>query len=103
MNPTNFWRYVKTLNISGDGVTLVDNTLQFSESVPQDRQDALNAALVSYNPVTDDERDRIDALIVAKEREVTQRRLREAALTDQGRLWLEAKDAEIAALRAQRP
>lgn len=44
----------------------------------------------------------IDALakIVALERQVTERRYREAILTESGRAWLESKNAEIAALRA---
>ena len=44
----------------------------------------------------------IDAQILALEATVTQRRLREAALTDEGRAWLADLDAQIAALRAQR-
>lgn len=44
----------------------------------------------------------IDAQILALEATVTNRRLREAALTDEGRAWLADLDAQIAALRAQR-
>lgn len=40
--------------------------------------------------------------ILALEAAVTQRRLREAALTDEGKTWLADVDAQIAALRAQR-
>ena len=39
--------------------------------------------------------------ITAIESTITNRRLREAALTEEGKAWLAAKDAEIAALRAQ--
>lgn len=39
--------------------------------------------------------------IAALEATVTQRRMREAALTDQGKTWLAAVDAQIAALRVQ--
>ena len=39
--------------------------------------------------------------IAAIEATITQRRLREATLTEEGKAWLAAKDAEIAALRAQ--
>lgn len=44
----------------------------------------------------------IDAQILALEATVTQRRLREAALTDAGRAWMADVDAQIAALRSQR-
>lgn len=44
----------------------------------------------------------IDAQIQALEDSVTQRRLREAALTEPGRMWLADVDARITALRAQR-
>ena len=44
----------------------------------------------------------IDAQIQALENTVTQRRLREAALTEAGKAWLADVDAQIAALRAQR-
>jgi hypothetical protein len=44
----------------------------------------------------------IDAQILALEAAVTQRRLREAALTEAGTAWLADVDAQIAALRAQR-
>ncbi len=44
----------------------------------------------------------IDARILALEATVTQRRLREAALTEEGKTWLADLDARIAALRAQR-
>lgn len=44
----------------------------------------------------------IDAQILALEATVTQRRLREAAVTDEGRTWLVEVDTQIAALRAQR-
>lgn len=43
----------------------------------------------------------IDAQIRGLEATVTQRRLREAALTEAGRAWLADVDAQIAALRAQ--
>lgn len=39
--------------------------------------------------------------ITAIESTITNRRLREATLTEEGKAWLAAKDAEIAALRAQ--
>jgi hypothetical protein len=44
----------------------------------------------------------IDAQILALEATVTQRRMREAALTDEGKAWLADVDARITALRAQR-
>lgn len=44
----------------------------------------------------------IDAQIAALEATVTQRRLREAALTSDGKTWLANVDTQIAALRAQR-
>ena len=44
----------------------------------------------------------IDAQILALEATVTQRRLREAALTDEGKAWLADVDAQVAALRTQR-
>lgn len=44
----------------------------------------------------------IDAQIAALEASVTQRRLREAALTEAGKAWLADVDAQIAALRVQR-
>jgi len=44
----------------------------------------------------------IDAQILALEATVTQRRLREAALTEAGKAWLADLDAQIAALRVQR-
>jgi len=44
----------------------------------------------------------IDARIQALEASVTQRRLREAALTEAGKAWLADVDAQIAVLRAQR-
>lgn len=46
-------------------------------------------------------RESVLAQIVALEAQQTPRRIREAALTDEGRAWLEALDAQIAALRAQ--
>lgn len=39
--------------------------------------------------------------IAAVEVTITPRRMREATLTDEGKEWLAARDAEIAALRAQ--
>ena len=44
----------------------------------------------------------VDAQITALEASVTQRRLREAALTEDGRAWLADVDGRIAALRTQR-
>jgi uncharacterized protein involved in exopolysaccharide biosynthesis len=44
----------------------------------------------------------IDAQIRTLEGTVTNRRLREAALTEAGKAWLADLDAQIAALRAQR-
>jgi len=44
----------------------------------------------------------IDAQITALEASVTQRRIREAALTDDGRAWLADVDAQITSLRHQR-
>lgn len=48
-----------------------------------------------------DQRQIILDQITAMEASVTNRRLREAALTDAGRAWLADVDAQIAALRAQ--
>ncbi|SNS00507.1 hypothetical protein SAMN04488503_2298 [Humidesulfovibrio mexicanus] len=44
----------------------------------------------------------IDAEILALEATVTQRRLREALLTDEGKTWLAEVEARIAALRTAR-
>jgi len=44
----------------------------------------------------------IDAQILALEATVTNRRLREAALTEAGKAWLVEVDAQITTLRAQR-
>ncbi len=44
----------------------------------------------------------INAQILALEATVTQRRLREALLTDEGKTWLADTEAQIASLRAQR-
>ena len=46
-------------------------------------------------------RESVLAQITALEAQQTPRRIREAALTDEGRAWLEALDAQIAALRPQ--
>ena len=56
----------------------------------------------STTPPAPDPNAAIDAQILALEATVTQRRLREAALTDEGKAWLADVDAQIAALRAQR-
>lgn len=56
----------------------------------------------STAPPAPDPNAAIDAQILALEATVTQRRLREAALTEAGRAWLADLDAQIAALRAQR-
>jgi len=39
--------------------------------------------------------------ILALEATITERRLREAVLTDEGKVWLASVDAQIAALRGQ--
>ena len=60
-------------------------------------------------PITDEEAEAlrpkpvvtVKDQIAAIEAEITPRRLREAVLSVEGAAWLEAKDAEIAALRAQ--
>lgn len=39
--------------------------------------------------------------IIALEREITQRRIRDSILTDAGKIWLENKELEISALRIQ--
>ena len=46
--------------------------------------------------------DLIDAQIAGLEAQQTPRRLREAALTEEGKLWLQNLENQIAALRAQR-
>jgi len=56
----------------------------------------------STTPPAPDPNKAIDAQIAALEATVTQRRLREAALTETGKAWLADLDAQIAALRAQR-
>lgn len=60
------------------------------------------AALEAYQASLLDPNAAIDAQILALEATVTQRRLREAALTDAGKAWLADLDAQIAVLRAQR-
>lgn len=57
---------------------------------------------LSASPPEPDPNAGLDAQILALEATVTQRRLREAALTEAGRAWLADLDAQIAALRAQR-
>lgn len=62
-------------------------------------------------PITDDEAEELSpkpapvnpilTQIAAIEATITPRRLREAMLTETGKLWLEAADADIAALRAK--
>lgn len=54
------------------------------------------------SPTDPDPNAAIDAPILALEATVTQRRLREAALTEAGRAWLADVDAQIATLRSQR-
>lgn len=44
----------------------------------------------------------IDTQILALEKEVTDRRLREALLTEAGKAWLAAVDSQIETLRTQR-
>ena len=56
----------------------------------------------SATPPAPDPNAGIDAQILALEATVTQRRLREAALTEEGKAWLAGLDAQIAALRVQR-
>ena len=59
-----------------------------------------NGAVVKYVETTPTFEEALLAQIIVLENEVTQRRLREAVLgTDNG--WLAAKEAEIAAVRAQ--
>ena len=53
--------------------------------------------LVDLPPLT--EAEKVQAQIYAIEADITPRRMREAALTAEGKAWLAAKDAEIAALR----
>jgi len=59
---------------------------------------------VGFSPIppAPDPNAAIDAQILALESTVTQRRLREAALTEAGKAWLADLDAQIAALRVQR-
>jgi hypothetical protein len=56
----------------------------------------------STTPPAPDPNAAIDAQILALEATVTQRRLREANLSDYGKDWLADVDTQIAALRAQR-
>lgn len=56
----------------------------------------------STEPPLPDPNAAIDAQIRALEAPVTNRRLREATLTEAGKAWLADVDAQIAALRAQR-
>ena len=71
---------------------LVDMT---QAEVEQAAVDAAQAEMLAVNAA-------LDAQILALEATVTQRRLREAALTEAGKAWLAGVDAQIAALRAQR-
>jgi len=73
--------------INGETVELTD--AEFAEF------EAQQASAVPLNAV-------IDAQILALEATVTQRRLREAALTEAGKTWLADLDDQITALRAQR-
>lgn len=57
---------------------------------------------LSLTPPAPDPNAAVQAQILALEASVTQRRLREAALTEAGKAWLAYLDAQIAALRAQR-
>ena len=70
---------------------LIDLT---AEEVAQAEADAAQAERAAVNAAR-------DAQILALEATVTQRRLREAALTEAGRAWLADVDEQIAALRAQ--
>jgi hypothetical protein len=56
----------------------------------------------SATPPAPEPNEALDAQILALEATVTQRRLREAAITEAGKAWLADLDAQIAALRAQR-
>jgi len=71
------WRAVSGPGDVGEGET-------FSATAP---------APIPENPIL--------AKIAALEGDVTNRRLREAALTDEGKAWLAKQDAAIAALRAK--
>lgn len=57
---------------------------------------------LSASPPEPDPNAGLDAQIIALEATVTQRRLREAALTEEGRAWLADVDTQIAVLRSQR-
>lgn len=102
MSARGFFKQASQLGINLNGVSFADNRLEFT-NVEQSRQDALNAALKNYDPTKDDFNDKIDAQIVALEREAdSARRRREALLTEEGKAWMEAKEAEIISLRNQK-
>lgn len=63
-------------------------------------EEAAHAAAVAANAPAEARQERLSA-ITALEMTITPRRLREAVMTDAGRTWLELREAEIAALRAQ--
>jgi len=78
-------------------------TLYPLDEAGEESEAELAAVLAPYGlTVYPDPNAAIDAQIQALEATVTQRRLREAALTDEGKAWLADLDAQIAALRAQR-
>ena len=80
--------------------TLISNMAQFYPEAELHEeewtQEQVDMAMFAQNPNA-----AIDAQILALEATVTQRRLREAALTEAGKAWLADVDAQIAALRAQ--
>lgn len=71
------------------------------EATDKQRADA-RAVLEAFDPVANERDEAAKARITAIESTITQRRLREALLTPEGKDWLAAKDAEIAAERTKR-
>lgn len=62
-------------------------------------EEAAHAAAVAANAPIEARHEK-NIAILALEASITERRKREAILTDTGKAWLAAKEAEIAALRA---
>jgi hypothetical protein len=79
-----------------------DGRIVFSQDTPQEIIDGVESLVASLDVNKLVEREEIDNQIMMKEREITERRKRDAILTEQGKLWLAAKEEEIDELRIQR-
>lgn len=79
-----------------------DGRITFSSDTSQELIDEIQSFAASLDVNKLVEREEIDNQIMMKEREITERRKRDAILTEQGKLWLAAKEEEIDELRIQR-